>query len=61
MTDVYDKALRKLQRIIAREDDADGARLKPTYFLQLLQEEIRLEECERFFRAMREGDKKPTI
>jgi hypothetical protein len=57
MTDVYEKALQKLQRIIAREGDADEARLKPAYFLQLLQEEIRLEECERFFRTMREGDK----
>ena len=49
MTDVYEKALQKLQRIIAREGDADGARLKPAYFLQLVKEEIRTEECQRFF------------
>ncbi len=61
MSNAYERAARKLQRIIAREGDADGARLKPAYFLQLLQEEIRLEECERFFRAMREGDIKPSI
>ncbi|MBR3438962.1 MAG: hypothetical protein IKH13_05605 [Clostridia bacterium] len=61
MSNAYERAAIKLKRIIAREGDADGARLKPAYFLQLLQEEIQLEECERFFRAMREGDKKPTI
>ena len=49
MTDVYEKALRKLQKIIEREGDADGVRLTAAYFLQLVEEEIQMEECRRFF------------
>ena len=49
MTDVYERAFKKLQRIIEREGDADGVRLTAAYFLQLVEEEIRMEECRRFF------------
>ena len=57
MNNAYERAARKLQRIIEREGDAGGARLTPAYFLQLLAEEIRQEECERFFSAQKAGDK----
>ena len=56
MTDAYERAIRKLHRIIEREGDAGGARLTPAYFLQLLKEEIRQEEYERFFSVKKAGD-----
>ena len=55
MPDVYDKALQKLQRIIAREGDADGVRLTAAYFLQLVKEENRMEECQKFFSGKERG------
>ena len=56
MNNAYERAIRKLQRIIEREGDAGGARLTPAYFLQLLAEEIRQEEYERIFSAKKAGD-----
>ena len=57
MQNAYEKAAGKLQRIIEHEGDAGGARLTPAYFLELLEEELRIDACERFFSAKKEGDK----
>lgn len=38
----WEEAEHKLRRIIKREGDADGARLEPSYFHQILVETIRL-------------------
>ena len=56
MTNAYERAIRKLQRIIEREGDAGGERLTPAYFLQLVEEELQIEACERFFSAKKAGD-----
>ena len=56
MNNAYERAVRKLHRIIEREGDAGGERLTPAYFLQLLKEEIRQEEYERIFSAKKAGD-----
>lgn len=40
--EIVKRALEKLERIIAREGDAEGERLQPWYLEQLIQEEIEL-------------------
>ena len=40
---VYDRAAKKIQRIIAREGTADGQRLQPWY-LAAIEDEIRQED-----------------
>ena len=54
------QAVHKLRRIIAREGDADGARRRPEYFDQILQEIIQEQAAaeyteRRFFHGRAEG------
>lgn len=42
-------AMDKLERIIAREGDDDGERLKPYYIAQLVAEQIRSDRAEAYF------------
>lgn len=46
-------ASRKLERIIAREGDANGERLKAYYIAQLVVEKIQEAEAERYFDGRR--------
>ncbi len=47
-------AMNKLERIVAREGDADGERLKPYYIAQLVAEQIILARAELYFNSVKE-------
>ena len=46
-----ERAVIKLYRIIAREGDADGARLQPEYLMQLIREELQAMKAEDTYSA----------
>lgn len=43
------RAIAKLDQIIAREGDMDGARREPDYLQVLIQEQIHEAECQRIY------------
>lgn len=54
IADALPLAMSKLERIVAREGDADGERLKPYYIAQLVAEQIISARAELYFGSVKQ-------